>query len=168
MSQKTAYCRLSSRIAEEKQLLAEEKWIIDALNKIRSQRNGLQIERLELESLKTQLMMSNRSLLSPSTTPAPSEPSTLDTALKMMTSNPSASRAPNTELEEALFSQIVDTGCNEEALNLTVTNPVLSLNFENFNVEEEDDDASDESQDENTSDNMLIDMNMFMNGNIHL
>lgn len=85
----------------------------------------MQIERLELESLKTQLMMSSHSLLSP-TAPAPSESSTLDTALKMMTSNPSASRAPNPEQEENLFSQVVDTSCNVEELNLSVTNPVFS------------------------------------------
>lgn len=31
------------RIAQEAQLLAEEKWIVDALRKIRSERNGLQV-----------------------------------------------------------------------------------------------------------------------------
>lgn len=35
--------RLSRRIAEETQLLAEEKWITEALNKIKKQRNCLQV-----------------------------------------------------------------------------------------------------------------------------
>lgn len=35
--------RLSQKIAEEAQLLAEEKWIIDALRKLKQQRNGLQV-----------------------------------------------------------------------------------------------------------------------------
>lgn len=35
--------KLNQRIAEEAQLLAEEKWIIEALKKIKAQKNGLQV-----------------------------------------------------------------------------------------------------------------------------
>lgn len=37
------YFSLTHRIAEETQLLAEEKWIVEALNKIKTQRNCLQV-----------------------------------------------------------------------------------------------------------------------------
>lgn len=48
--------RLSQKIAEEAQLLAEEKWIIDALRKLKQQRNGLQIEKLHLENLRASVL----------------------------------------------------------------------------------------------------------------
>ncbi|KAH9642598.1 hypothetical protein HF086_011191 [Spodoptera exigua] len=48
--------RLSQKIAEEAQLLEEEKWIIDALRKLKQQRNGLQIEKLHLENLRASVL----------------------------------------------------------------------------------------------------------------
>lgn len=43
MTHHNVYQKLGYRISEEVQLLAEKKWIIDALAKIKNQRNSLQV-----------------------------------------------------------------------------------------------------------------------------
>lgn len=51
MTHRNVYHRLGSRVAGEMQLLAEEKWIIDALNKIKQQRNSLQVIQATVQKL---------------------------------------------------------------------------------------------------------------------
>ncbi|XP_063837653.1 uncharacterized protein LOC135086792 [Ostrinia nubilalis] len=50
------YHSLKSRIREEAQLLAEQKWIKEALVKIRAQRNALHIERMQLEAMRAAMI----------------------------------------------------------------------------------------------------------------
>ncbi|XP_063636057.1 uncharacterized protein LOC134806656 [Cydia splendana] len=151
MVQRTVYSRISVRIAEEKQLLAEEKWIINALTKVRKERNRLQIDRLELENQKMQLMKRSRSQATPARPETPSEK-----VMKLMNSASTSASIP--ELEDLAHEISKEALCNEQELNLTVTNPILSLNYNNMVEEEVDSEGSDDA------DRVLLDMNMFMNG----
>ncbi|KAG6451350.1 uncharacterized protein LOC115444344 [Manduca sexta] len=137
--------KLNQRIAEESQLLAEERWIKEALTKIKNQRNCLQIERLHLESMKGQLKLDADKFQNKSS--APEKPLSDEILGRRM--------RDSIEFEVP----IIDEGCNEE-LNLDVNNHGFGNLMEgnNFNIEEEEDeDMGDED--------LLIDMNMFMNGN---
>ncbi|CAG9135421.1 unnamed protein product [Plutella xylostella] len=155
------------RIAQEAQLLAEEKWIVDALRKIRSERNGLQIERLQLESMLTQLKYGKVSETATNdAVPQPIGPqstATLEEKLLQSRSDTMAMFSVSQPMvEKSSEVQILDEGvCNFEELNLCVTNPVLNrkgaLDSYNMDFDEEEED------DENETDNVLIDMNMFMN-----
>ncbi|XP_063382744.1 uncharacterized protein LOC134669129 [Cydia fagiglandana] len=150
MVQRTVYSRISVRLAEEKQLLAEEKWIINALSKVRKERNRLQIDRLELENQKMQLMKRSRSQATPARPESPSEK-----VMKLMSSASTSASIP--ELEDLAHEISKEALCNEQELNLTVTNPLLSLDY-NMVEEEVDSEGSDDA------DKVLLDMNMFMNG----
>ncbi|XP_053615408.1 uncharacterized protein LOC128678109 [Plodia interpunctella] len=171
MSQASAQ-RLSYRIAAESLLLSEEKWILDALKKIRTQRNCLQIERLQLESMRAKLRttdscegesilttpveeknkFTNSNLLQNSmyTDPVPST-----STVNLMRNQGKITSSQIIEFESNLLQ--VEEFCNEEALNLEVTNPV----FTNMNAEynmEENEEEDDEPED------VTVDMDMLMNG----
>ncbi|KAJ0172030.1 hypothetical protein K1T71_012003 [Dendrolimus kikuchii] len=126
--------KLSQIVAEESQLLMELKWIKEALVKIKTQRNCLQIERLVLENMKAQEKMREGS-------PGPTPRSTSEDNVRV-------------DMITKLNSQ--EETCNNEELNLDISN--IYRNMDNnplFTVEE--DDEMDNSID------MVIDMCMMMN-----
>ncbi|XP_038221230.1 uncharacterized protein LOC119839105 [Zerene cesonia] len=145
MSRMTAH-KLQKHIAEETQLLAEEKWLIKTLNIIKKERNSLQIERLHLESLKMQAQG-----LQPKSSNVEAEPSTSVVNLMQNTKGINSGETLVFE-EDAEFANNV--ACNEESLNLTVTNSVFDKINDDFIMEEDEDD----------DDDVIIDMNMLMNG----
>lgn len=130
---------LFKRIAEETQLLAEEKWITDALSKIKKQRNCLQIERLHLESMKSQLKLKKSAQQNSNMESNVEQPST---------------ESPTREFEFEV--PIINEDCNNEELNLSIGNLVDTVYYD-VEVEEDEDE-------EINGDDLLIDMNMFMNG----
>ncbi|XP_013191029.1 uncharacterized protein LOC106135313 [Amyelois transitella] len=171
MSQASAQ-RISFRIATESLLLAEEKWILEALKKIKTQRNCLQIERLQLESMKAKMRSTERescdgeSILPTSigeTVPVsqlPSSSTTQDPVPTTSTANLMKNQGKITssqiiEFETNLWE--VEAFCNEEALNLDVTNPVFTNPTREYNMEEND-------EEEEELDDVNIDMDMLMNG----
>ncbi|KAI5645052.1 histone deacetylase domain-containing protein [Phthorimaea operculella] len=156
--------RIGDRIAEEAQLLAEEKWIIEALNQIKKQRNALQIERLQLESHAAKLRQKKN--LENKRTQASAQ---AEVAKEQQ--NPPAVQTPgktrdNIQFEVPIASEALDAlqildfdACNDEELDLAVSESVFS-NEQRRNVQEyEEDDDEDDGGD------TLIDMNMFMNSN---
>lgn len=149
------YTLLNQRIVEEAQLLAEEKWIIDALKKIKVQKNGLQIERLHLESMREKLYSNTN------TTEEPSNIQTTGISTDAEMAEPAANRpqsytfsydAANPSSSQLDNDQI----CNTEELNLSVTNSVF--NADPYNT------PCDEEEDEEDMENCLIDMGLLMSG----
>lgn len=136
---KMSAVKLNKRIAEETQLLAEEKWITDALSKIKKQRNCLQIERLHLESMKSQLKLKKSAQQNSNMESNVEQPST---------------ESPTREFEFEV--PIINEDCNNEELNLSIGNLVDTVYYD-VEVEEDEDE-------EINGDDLLIDMNMFMNG----
>lgn len=136
---KMSAVKLNKRIAEETQLLAEEKWITDALSKIKKQRNCLQIERLHLESMKSQLKLKKSAQQNSNVESNVEQPST---------------ESPTREFEFEV--PIINEDCNNEELNLSIGNLVDTVYYD-VEVEEDEDE-------EINGDDLLIDMNMFMNG----
>ncbi|XP_004925798.1 uncharacterized protein LOC101745903 [Bombyx mori] len=136
---KMSAVKLNKRIAEETQLLAEEKWITDALSKIKKQRNCLQIERLHLESMKSQLKLKKSAQQNSNVESNVEQPST---------------ESPTREFEFEV--PIINEDCNNEELNLSMGNLVDTVYYD-VEVEEDEDE-------EINGDDLLIDMNMFMNG----
>nr|XP_026500087.1 uncharacterized protein LOC113403728 [Vanessa tameamea] len=154
MTHKNVYQKLGYRVSEEVQLLAEEKWIVDALTKIKNQRNCLQIERLHLESLKAKLKGNTKKDV-PGTIVKDNEDSIATTSAVYMMQHVNTGKS-DVETEEKVFS-VNETFCNDEELDLMVTEPSLMPNpsSSDFNMEEDDDESDDD---------MFIDMNMLMNG----
>ncbi|KPJ15491.1 hypothetical protein RR48_09420 [Papilio machaon] len=152
MSQKTLMNRLGSNILEESQLLAEKKWILDALTQIKKQRNSLQIERLQLESIKYHLKGETNSNLETKTTVNVSEVPTTS-AVNLMQSAPKGNGIADADKAGLMDEEII---CNEQELDLLILSNCLyaNQNVQN-NMEEDEDDEED----------VIIDMNMFMNGN---
>ncbi|XP_045503841.1 uncharacterized protein LOC123700639 [Colias croceus] len=144
MSRMSAH-KLQKQIAEETQLLAEEKWLIKTLNIIKKERNGLQIERLQLESIKMQAQG-----LQPKTSNVEAEPSTSAVNLMQTTKGISSSEKLAFEEEPEYANNVA---CNEESLNLNITDSVFDKINDDFNMEEDEDD----------DDDVIIDMNMLMN-----
>ncbi|CAG4985438.1 unnamed protein product [Colias eurytheme] len=144
MSRMSAH-KLQKQIAEETQLLAEEKWLIKTLNIIKKERNSLQIERLQLESIKMQAQG-----LQPKTSNVEAEPSTSAVNLMQTTKGISSSEKLAFEEEPEYANNVA---CNEESLNLTITDSVFDKINDDFNMEEDEDD----------DDDVIIDMNMLMN-----
>lgn len=136
--------RLTRRLAEETQLLAEEKWITEALNKIKKQRNCLQIERLHLEGMKAQVKID------------------LDKKgreNKPESSGPDISLANLQKPSNEFLVRLDEESCNKEKLNLAVNDNLFgnTLDLPSFNMEEEE-------EDDDLSEDVFIDMNMLMNG----
>ncbi|KAL0818683.1 hypothetical protein ABMA28_008030 [Loxostege sticticalis] len=148
------YFSLTHRIAEETQLLAEEKWIVEALNKIKTQRNCLQIERLQLESMKSQLRKPATKGVAVAKIPDSPKTFTLSMMQNMSAPKPTAPNTPNRKFLEA------EAACNTEQLNLGVTHSVFNSTPSEQFVMEEDDEEEEEVED---CDDLLLDMNMFMN-----
>ncbi|CAH0731296.1 unnamed protein product, partial [Brenthis ino] len=150
MAHRNVYQKLGFRISEEVQLLAEEKWIVEALAQIKNQRNCLQIERLHLESLKSKLKTSQSKNV-PETNLNIQEDSVASTSAVNIMQTVSTGKANDKEMK------INEEFCNEEELNLMVSTPAFmkSNNNDDFNMEEDE---------EESDDDMFIDMNMLMNG----
>ncbi|XP_059045933.1 uncharacterized protein LOC131841624 [Achroia grisella] len=149
---------LRLRVARESQLLAEKKWILTALKKIKTQRNSLQIERLHLESmkvsLKQELQTENKKDRFTDTSPLRNEECSA-----LMEKNPQISSTQITEYDPTVNMEDLEALCNEEELNLGVQDTIAHKNNSDFCMEEDDED-----NDDNCDDDILIDMNMFMNG----
>nr|XP_032522139.1 uncharacterized protein LOC116773782 isoform X1 [Danaus plexippus plexippus] len=149
MTHHNVYQKLGYRISEEVQLLAEKKWIIDALAKIKNQRNSLQIERLHLESLKAKLNI-NTNKKDTNTSKDGGVESSSSSALNLM-KNYNSGKKPILDdnlLQEDLNDEAM---CNDEELNLGISN----MDYGKIDNTEED---------EGSDEDMLIDMNMLMNG----
>ncbi|XP_072933096.1 uncharacterized protein [Epargyreus clarus] len=161
MCQRNIFSRSFIRIAEEVQLQAEQEWIVEALRRIKQQRNCLQIERLQLESLKAKLKEPESA---PSKETKAPDYNNHVSAVDMM--NPTlGNKRPNDEFE----GMEDDTTCNDEELNLMVHHPLMGFNFQekvdavfNYGYEEDEDDE----EDDDDGDNVMIDINMLMNGNM--
>uniref|UniRef100_A0A2A4K4X1 Uncharacterized protein n=1 Tax=Heliothis virescens TaxID=7102 RepID=A0A2A4K4X1_HELVI len=160
--------RLSQRIAEEAQLLAEEKWIIEALRKIKQQRNGLQIERLHLENLKATINKEElRHIISTDTVVNKDSETPQPPAAEVDTSTTAETDiipVSNLALFDGPVAGIDDEMCNTETLNLSVTNSVFtSQHMSSLEMEEDDDDDLDNGlEDDEDMENCLIEMNMLM------
>ncbi|XP_021191047.3 uncharacterized protein LOC110376780 [Helicoverpa armigera] len=165
-----ATARLNQRIAEEAQLLAEEKWIIEALRKVKQQRNGLQIERLHLENLKATINREElRSIISSDI--AVNKDSETAQSQSAEADKPTAPDYPLTEiipvtnlaLLDGPVAGIDDEMCNTEKLNLSVTNSVFTnQHMASLDIEEDDDDLDNALEDDEDMENCLIEMNMLM------
>ncbi|CAB3233032.1 unnamed protein product [Arctia plantaginis] len=152
--------KLNQRIAEEAQLLAEEKWIIGALKKIKAQKNGLQIERLHLESMRAKLL----EVLNPEQTIEISVPAS--TAINTDEEiQETAAKIPNVQEVNTCFMVSEDASqqnlnndelCNTEELNLSVTNSIFRS--EPYGA------ACDEEEEEEDMENCILDMDMLMSG----
>ncbi|CAH2095565.1 unnamed protein product [Euphydryas editha] len=147
------YQKLGYRVSEEVQLLEEEKWIVDALTKIKNQRNCLQIERLHLESLKAKIKSNNKKDVSQTVTNTNEDSIATTSAVNLMQHVTTTKGAVETTENEL---NINDAFCNEQELNLMITQPSFVQNSNNLDFMEEDEEESD--------DDMLIDINMLMNG----
>ncbi|RVE52558.1 hypothetical protein evm_002677 [Chilo suppressalis] len=148
------------RVAVEAQLLAEEKWILSALEKIKNQRNCLQIERLQLESMKNKLKSSSTSKVkSPShenhELKGGNTPVTF--SLSMMQKAPDVEATCAVAARENFFE--AEALCNNEKLDLNVTKP-SQMTIDDLNTEECEEDFEEEEDVED----FLIDMNMLMHG----
>ncbi|KAJ8709427.1 hypothetical protein PYW07_009253 [Mythimna separata] len=168
---------LSERIAQEAQLLAEEKWIIDTLKKLKKQKNCLQIERLHLENLRTQLRskykLRKQLLLAKAAMNVVPEPSSQASAPQVPTQVAQAPR-PAPEPEEptvvTTLSQfdvpvagIDDEMCNNVTLDLSVTDSVFTnQKLRTLDMEEDEEDLDNDLGEEEDMENTLIDMNMLM------
>ncbi|XP_034836125.1 uncharacterized protein [Maniola hyperantus] len=155
MTYEGVYQRLGLKLSEEFQLLAEQKWILGALNKIKNQRNCLQIERLHLESMKAVLKKNSKSSMPASPAPQiPEEEIKEPTDALNLMQNSTAKGAEHNEVEEI---RLDGETVNNEELDLLVNNAVYDLDHnQDIDMEEEDE--------EEDNDDMFIDMNMFMNG----
>ncbi|XP_013147302.1 PREDICTED: uncharacterized protein LOC106110135 [Papilio polytes] len=151
MSQKTLMSRLGSNILEESQLLAEKKWILDALNQIKKQRNSLQIERLQLESKKCHLKGETNSNFENKTTADNEVPGT--SAVNLMQLAPRGNGIADIDKNGLMDEDII---CNEQELDLLILSNCLYANQNAQNNMEED---------EEDEEDVIIDMNMLMNGN---
>ncbi|CAK1553367.1 unnamed protein product [Leptosia nina] len=132
------------KCVEEGQLLAEEKWIIQALNLIKKERNCLQIEKLQLESLKMQQSQRQEKLkiktdIIPSTS-----------IIELMKSNKKSNSGDLIMYEEM---DAITSACNDEELHLAATTPVFGDMSEAENIETEEEE---EEMD------VMIDINMLM------
>ncbi|XP_045454489.1 uncharacterized protein LOC123663886 [Melitaea cinxia] len=154
MSNKNVYQKLGHKVSEEVQLLAEEKWIVDTLTKIKNQRNCLQIERLHLESLKAKLKGNTKKDAQETVTKLNEDGIATTSAVNLM-QHVTTTKSAGEIVEKDLT--IDDVFCNDQELNLMVTQPSFVQNSNNldFNMEEDE---------EESDDDMLIDINMFMNG----
>ncbi|KAF9794949.1 hypothetical protein SFRURICE_005184 [Spodoptera frugiperda] len=114
--------RLSQKIAEEAQLLAEEKWIIDALRKLKQQRNGLQIEKLHLENLRASVL--NEELKNSLS----SAPSGVVTAVPTaITPSSVTATLPNTNITIIPINVTAKDNSNKSSQPTTSKSPELSL-----------------------------------------
>ncbi|CAH2053996.1 unnamed protein product, partial [Iphiclides podalirius] len=152
MSQRALYLRLGNRVVEEAQLLAEKKWIIEALAKIRNQRNCLQIERLHLESLKAQIKGAKKATvvdLKP-VGEGINVPST--SAVNLMQCAPKSTELANVN---GVGATDEDINCNQQELDLMISNCISNYSGDSLycNMEEDEED-----------DDIMIDINMLMNG----
>ncbi|CAH4027366.1 uncharacterized protein LOC123709889 [Pieris brassicae] len=120
--------KLQWQIAQETQLLAEERWIIKALQLVKKERNSLQIERLSLESIKMQRTQGSQKV-NKSTTNEPSA-SLIDIMKNFKKSNSE---------DMIVYEENMTTACNEEELNLTCSNSVFGHMSEEEDIEEEED-----------------------------
>ncbi|XP_050679433.1 uncharacterized protein LOC126975547 [Leptidea sinapis] len=150
MSKYTVF-NLHRRIAEESQLLAEEKWLIKTLAKIKNERNSLQIERLELESMKLRQ--------SGTLTSNVNDTASTKSVVNLM-HNAQSAHSGDQIIFDCIENNRGNNDCNTEPLNLRVTNSVFGdmCLDENCFEEEEDDDEDDAAMD------MIMDINMMMNG----
>ncbi|CAG9568409.1 unnamed protein product [Danaus chrysippus] len=150
MTTHNVYQKLGHRISEEVQLLAEKKWIIDALAKIKNQRNSLQIERLHLESLKAKLNINTNKKDTDRSKDTGVELSS-SSALNLM-QNYNSGKKPILDDNSLQVDLNDEAMCNDEELNLGISN----MDYGKIENMEEDEESDEE--------NMLIDMNMLMNG----
>lgn len=143
--------RINQRIAEEAQLLAEEKWIIDALKKIKAQRNGLQIERLHFESMRSKIIAEQNKSQSASGTSA-EKPNLVE-----LTDSQEIPTPQNDTLKSNV-STLMDYNefCNSEELNLAVSNSIFDNHLYGADCDEE--------EDEEDMENCLLDMDLLMSG----
>ncbi|XP_026738666.1 uncharacterized protein LOC113501677 [Trichoplusia ni] len=161
--------RLGQSIAEEKQLLAEEKWIIEILADINRNKNSLQIERLHFEHVKSQILKGNKT-----------DPTDLNLLTNLDKNEALPSQIGIQELAEKLSDKnfwseqplnisgyevaagLDEVACNNEKLNLSMTTSVFAnRDLDSYDMEEEEDD---EEEEDVGLDNCEIDMNMFMHG----
>ncbi|XP_022127640.2 uncharacterized protein LOC111001886 [Pieris rapae] len=120
--------KLQWQIAQETQLLSEERWIIKALQLVKRERNSLQIERLSLESIKMQRTQGSQKL-NKSSTHEPSA-SLIDIMKNYKKSNSE---------DMIVCEEHMTTTCNEEKLNLTCSNSIFGPMSEEEDMEEEED-----------------------------
>ncbi|CAG5056937.1 unnamed protein product [Parnassius apollo] len=151
MSQRSLFHRLGSRVVEEAQLLAEQKWIIEALAKIRNQRNCLQIERLHLESLKAQLKGDTKNTDETKKIKEKIEDMPTTSAVNLMQSVPKNAEHNNVPGLGVTDEEIM---CNEQELDLMISDCIFGSHQDNLSCMEEDEEEDD----------IMIDMNMLMNG----
>ncbi|CAK1594199.1 unnamed protein product [Parnassius mnemosyne] len=148
MSQKAICHRLGSRVIEEAQLVAEQKWIVEALAKIRNQRNCLQIERLHLESLKAQLKGDTKNIDETKKIKEKIEDMPTTSAVNLMQSVPKNAEHNNGPGLGVTDEEIM---CNEQELDLMISDCIFGSNQDSLEEDEDEDD-------------IMIDMNMLMNG----
>ncbi|KAM3958877.1 uncharacterized protein ACR2FA_007055 [Aphomia sociella] len=168
MSQRNTSQSLRYGIAREAQLFAEKKWIVGALRKIKTQRNSLQIERLQLESMKASL---RQELHAEKHKEKVADNKSPRSAARLMQDSPNIMSAHIIEYEPTPNIEDLEALCNREELNLIVEEPdflftIFNLSDKNANPDfgmEEDEEDNEDNEDENCDD-VLIDMNMFMNG----
>ncbi|CAG9793189.1 unnamed protein product [Diatraea saccharalis] len=156
MDQKSMYHR--NRVAEEAHLLSEEKWILEALDKIKKQRNCLQIERLQLESMKNQLKNSSNKIVDNDVMIQSNLEKTPVTFTMDMMQKASGLEPQDIKAKEHLL--VAESVCNKEELNLNVTNS----SFSQIPAIEVDAEEYEDEYDEEDGEDLLIDMNMFMHG----
>ncbi|XP_068619768.1 uncharacterized protein [Battus philenor] len=155
MTQRALFHRLGNHVLEEAQLLAEKKWIMEALTKVRNQRNCLQIERLHLESLKAQMKGETKVNIMVKKIEEENSNEPTQSAVNLMQSVPKYINQPDITLgvtDEEIF-------CNEQALDLMISNCIYANSQDSMSCNMEEDD------DEEEDDDIMIDMNMLMNGN---
>ncbi|XP_068619769.1 uncharacterized protein [Battus philenor] len=146
MTQRALFHRLGNHVLEEAQLLAEKKWIMEALTKI---------ERLHLESLKAQMKGETKVNIMVKKIEEENSNEPTQSAVNLMQSVPKYINQPDITLgvtDEEIF-------CNEQALDLMISNCIYANSQDSMSCNMEEDD------DEEEDDDIMIDMNMLMNGN---
>ncbi|GBP80127.1 hypothetical protein EVAR_55996_1 [Eumeta japonica] len=135
---------------ERSQLLAEQRWLEEALRKIKSHRNALQIERLQLENMlhevnnkKHQRTSNTKKDTVPSSSSNHNEPQPNITTINL----------PYQDID-ALIEQI-ENSCNEVELNLDVNSHGQEYELGNTHMNSEEEDM-----DEDEADNLDFFMNV--------
>ncbi|XP_028179333.1 uncharacterized protein LOC114366606 [Ostrinia furnacalis] len=151
------YYSLTNRMREEAQLLAERKWIENALAKIRAQRNALQVERLQLESMQNEIvnkLPANQKAAKNAPKPTPLFTKGAATSEPLTTGKHPSQSVPSTPIRNFLETE---ASCNMEALDLGVTRALNRGRGKPFLMEEFEEDEEFDNED------LMLDMNLFMN-----
>ncbi|XP_049883491.1 uncharacterized protein LOC126378967 isoform X2 [Pectinophora gossypiella] len=156
------YMSRLTRMAEEAQLQAEEKWLVETLTRIKHQKNCLHIERLHLEGLKAKHLREGTSNAG-DIEKQDRIKDDFDQKLKSLKEQEQTqNKGGKSDIDSSaqlnackkLEDNIVDTKCNEEELNLAVSKSAYAYNLACNNFEESDEDEEE--------DDVMVDIDMFM------